>query len=188
VKEISNQIHQSSKQIFNLLENLLEWSRIQRGKINYVKVDLNIKSLIDKIINLYHHNANQKNLTILNRVGENVTIKADLYMTELIFRNLLSNAVKFSKFGGFVYFDHTSEEEYDIIKVTDTGIGISEENIRKLMQIDQNYTSKGTGGETGTGLGLILCKEHLDKNGGKIEVISELGKGSSFIISFPKEK
>ncbi len=187
VKEISNQIHQSSKQIFNLLENLLEWSRIQRGKINYVKVDLNVKSLIDKIINLYHHNANQKNLTILNRVGENVTIKADLYMTELIFRNLLSNAVKFSKFGGFVYFDHIEESGYDKIKVTDTGIGISEDNIKKLMQIDQNYTSKGTGGETGTGLGLILCKEHLDKNGGKIEVVSELGKGSSFIISFPKE-
>ncbi len=188
VKEISNQIHQSSKQIFNLLENLLEWSRIQRGKINYVKVDLNIKTLIDKIINLYHHNANQKNLTILNRVGENVSLKADLYMTELIFRNLLSNAVKFSKFGGFIYFDHLNEGGYDKIKVTDTGIGISEENIKKLMRIDQNYTSKGTGGETGTGLGLILCKEHLDKNGGKIEVVSELGKGSSFIISFPAEE
>lgn len=185
VKEISNQIHQSSKQIFNLLENLLEWSRIQRGKINYVKVDLQIKNLIDKVINLYHHNANQKNLTIINRVGANVMIKADLYMTELIFRNLLSNAVKFSKFGGFIYFDHSSVPGYDQITVADTGIGISEENIKKLMQIDKNYTSKGTGGETGTGLGLILCKEHLDKNGGKIEVVSELGKGSSFIISFP---
>ncbi|MBN1632709.1 MAG: PAS domain-containing protein [Ignavibacteria bacterium] len=185
VKEISNQIHQSSKQIFNLLENLLEWSRIQRGKINYVKVDLQLKNLVDKIINLYHHNANQKNLTIINRISGDVVIKADLYMTELIFRNLLSNAVKFSKFGGFIYFDYASVPGYHQITVADTGIGISEENIKKLMQIDKNYTSKGTGGETGTGLGLILCKEHLDKNGGKIEVVSELGKGSSFIISFP---
>jgi len=187
VREISNQIFQSSKQIFTLLENLLEWSRIQRGKINYIKADLPVKPLIDRIIKLYYHNLNQKNLTPINRVNEFSVIRADLYMTELIIRNLLSNAVKFSNFGGLIFFDFKQVPGYNQIIVTDTGVGISEENIRKLMQIDKNYTAKGTLGETGTGLGLILCKEHLDKNGGKIEVKSQLGKGTVIIVSFPAE-
>ncbi|MCX7833635.1 MAG: ATP-binding protein [Ignavibacteria bacterium] len=186
IREVAKQIHMSAKQIYNLLENLLEWSRLQRGITKYFKVDIPVKNLVDKIINLYSNNAAQKNIKLESKIPPETIIKADMNMFELVVRNLISNAVKFTKHGGTVTVEYQKTSEYDNIIVKDTGVGMSEENARKLFEIDRDYVTKGTGGETGTGLGLILCKEHLDKNGGKISVKSKKGEGSTFVVSFPR--
>ncbi len=186
IREVAKQIHMSAKQIYNLLENLLEWSRLQRGVTKYFKVDIPVRNLVDKIINLYNNNAAQKNITIQSRIPPETIIKADMNMFELVIRNLISNAVKFTKHGGSVTIEYERTDDYDNIIVKDTGVGLSQENVDKLFEIDRDYVTKGTGGETGTGLGLILCKEHLDKNGGKISATSIKGKGSTFIVSFPR--
>lgn len=186
IREVAKQIHLSAKQIYNLLENLLEWSRLQRGITKYFKVDIPVKNLVDKIINLYSNNAAQKSITLESKIPPETIIKADMNMFELVIRNLISNAVKFTKHGGKVTVEYQRTEDYDNIIVKDTGVGMSQENAKKLFEIDRDYITKGTGGETGTGLGLILCKEHLDKNGGKISVTSKKGEGSTFIVSFPR--
>lgn len=186
ISEVAKQIHLSAKQIYSLLENLLEWSRLQRGITKYFKVDIPVKNLVDKIINLYSNNATQKSITLESKIPPETIIKADMNMFELVIRNLLSNAVKFTKHGGKVTVEYQRTENYDNLIVKDTGVGMTQENAKKLFEIDRDYITKGTGGETGTGLGLILCKEHLDKNGGKIEVTSKKGEGSTFIVSFPR--
>lgn len=186
IREVAKQIHMSAKQIYNLLENLLEWSRLQRGITKYFRVDIPVKNLIDKIVNLYSNNAAQKNIIVKSKVPPETIIKADINMFELVIRNLISNAVKFTKHGGSVVIAYQKTKDYDNIIVKDTGVGLSQENVKKLFEIDRDYVTKGTGGETGTGLGLILCKEHLDKNGGKISVTSKKGEGSTFVVSFPR--
>ncbi len=186
IREVAKQIHMSAKQIYNLLENLLEWSRLQRGITKYFRVDIPVKNLVDKIVNLYSNNAAQKNIVVESKVPPETIIKADINMFELVIRNLISNAVKFTKHGGSVVIEYEKTKDYDNIIVKDTGVGLSQEKVKKLFEIDRDYVTKGTGGETGTGLGLILCKEHLDKNDGKISVTSKKGEGSTFVVSFPR--
>ena len=110
----------------------------------------------------------------------------DKNMFNTIMRNLVSNGIKFTKEGGNVYLTAIANEKFVNIAIQDSGIGLSQENISKLFRIDVNYTTPGTNKERGTGLGLVLCKELVEKNGGKIWVESELGKGTKFIFSLPK--
>ncbi len=185
IKEFSTNIYKSAKNIFALLENLLQWSRIQSGKIQYTPSEFNLTSLIDTIIALFQVNATKKKVRLINEVTEDIKVFADKFMVDAVIRNLLSNAIKFTKSGGEVRVKVEEKENYLQISVKDNGVGMKEEIKNKLFRIDQHVTTKGTDQEKGTGLGLILSKEFVEKNGGKIWVETEIGKGSEFIFTLP---
>ncbi len=185
IKEFSTNIYKSAKNIFNLLENLLQWSRIQSGKIQYSPAQFSLTALIDTIIALFQVNAAKKKVRLTNEVTEEISIFADKFMVDAVIRNLLSNAIKFTKAGGEVKIGVIKKEDYYQIYVKDNGVGMKEEIKNKLFKIDQHVTTKGTEQEKGTGLGLILSKEFVEKNGGKIWVESEVGKGSEFNFTLP---
>ncbi len=172
---------------YKLLENLLTWSRSQSGQIKFLPEETNLKILLSETILTLQAQANEKSINIIDNVQEDETIFADRNMITTVLRNLISNAIKFTnKNGNIVIF---SERQVDNgfleISVTDTGIGISKDKINDLFRIEKSTSTQGTENETGTGLGLILCKEFVEKHGGKIWVESELGKGSDFKFTLP---
>jgi two-component system sensor histidine kinase/response regulator len=185
VEEIVGQFRTSAKNLFALLENLLTWSRLQRGMVEYLPQALNIKDFVARNVNLLSPNAAQKQITLHNRVLQGIVVSADLYMLDAVIRNLLSNAIKFTGAGGAVEISATVAEAMVTVAVADTGMGIPEEKLGKLFRIDAKFKHRGTAGEAGTGLGLILCKEFVEKNGGSIRVESQLGKGATFFFTLP---
>jgi len=178
-------IHQSSKLAYNLLENLLDWSRTQTGNLNFEPEEIVIKDLIKENIDLLESTATNKNIKIYPEIDCNLSVYADKNMIRTVIRNLISNAIKYTNQGGFIKISVNKEGKYCKISVSDNGIGISSENITKIFKIDESYTTVGTEREKGTGLGLILCKEFVEKNGGEINAKSESGKGSSFSFTIP---
>ncbi|MEA3317797.1 MAG: HAMP domain-containing sensor histidine kinase, partial [Bacteroidota bacterium] len=176
-------LNQSSKQLYNLLENLLEWSRSQTGRITYNPEILNLNFIIEDTIELLMANIKNKELEVNIESNKNEKIFADENMLTTVFRNLLSNAIKFSQKNSIITVRIIHKENNIEVHVIDNGVGISKENQKKLFRIDKHHSTSGTSNEKGSGLGLILCKELIDKNNGKIWVESELNKGSSFIFS-----
>ncbi len=130
-------------------------------------------------------NAKNKNITIANKINDNFIAFADEKMLKTILRNLISNAIKFTPQNGEIIVSAKTKDNEVEISIKDNGIGISENDIKKLFRIDIHHTTIGTSNESGTGVGLILCEELVNKNGGKIWVESELGKGSNFIFTLP---
>jgi len=127
-----------------------------------------------------------KNIELKLNIGENVVVMADKDMFWLLVRNLLSNAIKFTKPGGHIEINSGMEGDMAVIEIKDDGVGIESEYIGKLFKLDSHYTTEGTNNESGSGLGLILCKDIIEKHSGKIWVESEIGKGSSFMFTLPK--
>jgi signal transduction histidine kinase len=168
-----------------LLENLLEWSRSQTGKLEFNPQKVNLKALIDEHISNLGMQVVTKNIRLNNKVADDIEIMADINLINTVLRNLLSNAVKFTEKEGMITVHADRLKDHVAIAVKDTGIGISRDNIDKLFRIDDKYTREGTEHESGTGLGLLLCKEFVEKHGGKIWVESQEGKGSEFIFSIP---
>jgi PAS domain S-box-containing protein len=185
LSEMIELIDSSVKQEYNLLKNLLEWSRAQTNSIKLKPENLNLRELIDSNLLLHRVKAESKNISIQveDKVQSNVC--ADKYMIETVIRNLVSNALKFTDINGSIGINLVENGKLIYCSVEDSGIGISSENQKKLFRIDTNYTRLGTKDETGTGLGLLLCKEFIEKNGGTISVESEAGVGSKFTISLP---
>ncbi len=184
IREITNSMKTSSTNIYNLLENLLEWSRLRRGGMDFIPVKLNLKKIIISSIEVLNETALKKNIGLDITILEDILIYADSHMFESILRNLVSNAIKFSPNGGKVKIEAEIAAEHLVeIRITDTGIGMSLELISKLFKIDEKTSRPGTDGEPSTGLGLLLCKEFIEKNGGKIFIKSEIGRGSTFIFS-----
>lgn len=179
--DIKNSVNRS----FELLTNLLDWARSQTGKIKFSPKDVSIYELIISSIYLLKINADKKNIKLKMDVHTDLHIMADYNMLETIIRNLISNAIKFTKEGGTVTVKAIKQHQNTQIIVKDTGVGISKEDIEKLFRIDVSHTTVGTGEEKGTGLGLILCKEFAEKHGGTVSVTSQVGKGSTFIITIP---
>jgi two-component system, sensor histidine kinase and response regulator len=170
-----------------LLENLLLWSRSQTGRITFNSGDLNLESAIRRCIDLIATQAKAKNIEINYRASANINIKTDEAMFSHILRNLLTNAVKFTKDSGVVTILAEKTSKGLELSVIDTGIGISENDKALLFRIDGNIASRrGTQNEAGSGLGLILCKEFIDKMGGTIRVESQQGKGSCFKFTLPE--
>jgi two-component system sensor histidine kinase/response regulator len=178
-------ISESSKQGFNLLNNLLEWSRSQSGKIAFNKERLNLFELVNESIFLINNSAEQKKIELKIEIDSNIFINADLNMLYTVFRNLICNAVKYTPEGGIITIGAEKETGFVKLYVSDTGIGISEDDIDKLFSLEENYTTKGTNDEKGSGLGLILCKDFIERHGGEIFVQSKLGEGSQFIFTIP---
>jgi len=179
-------INKSANLLFNLMENLLQWSMSQTGKIKYTREIMNLNMVIDDNISLLRMNAEKKNINLSSEIKPNTFIYADIDMIKIVVRNLLSNAIKFNKIGGEVKIISRKKDGFMEVSVIDSGIGLSKEDLKKLFRIDVKNVSIGTSKEEkGTGLGLILSKEYIEKNGGKMWVSSKPGKGSTFSFSLP---
>lgn len=180
IQQFVNNIYQSSKNTFELLENLLDWSRLQTERITQRIEKHHLKNNIDNIFQLYSEIAKKKQITLQNNIRPDVLIYSDIDMTKTVLRNLISNAIKFTNAEGLVSVNFIENDTNIEIQITDSGVGIMAENIPNLFSIEKNISTLGTNNEKGTGLGLMLCKELIEKQGGKIWVESELGKGSIF--------
>jgi signal transduction histidine kinase len=178
-------INTSSKQTLQLLENLLDWARLQQGRIAFHPQNLNLQELTHEVIGLIKDIAEQKGISVQNTIPDSLNLHADKEMLKTVLRNLASNAVKFTPKGGFMEVSSKSSDKEVFISVTDNGVGISADDIGKLFDISSNFSTKGTNEEQGTGLGLSLCKEFVEKHNGKVWVKSEPAKGSVFTISLP---
>jgi PAS domain S-box-containing protein len=179
-------LYSVSKRGYDLLNNLLDWSRSQTGRLSLNIENIRIRDIVKENIRLLISNAESKNLHIENNIPENLFVRADSNSVSTVFRNLLSNAIKYSFDSGTITIDAEEKNNYSYISVTDSGQGVDPENIPRLFKIDEGFSTKGTQKEEGTGLGLIICKEFIEKNGGTISVKSKKGEGSSFTVSLPK--
>ncbi len=179
------EINKAAKSSNELLDNLLSWSMSQRGMIPITPQAINLKSLADKAIELLKPAATRKNITIENRIPENLQVYADQNTISTVIRNLLTNSVKFTREKGVVVVSAKKIGNQVEVDISDSGIGIKQEELERLFQLDAIATSYGTAKEKGTGIGLILCKEFIDKNGGRIWAESEVGKGSHFKFVLP---
>lgn len=168
-----------------LLNNLLDWTLLQMDKLSLQASRIDLSKIIDENIQLLA-SLNAKQITLINNVREEAIAFADSNTINLVFRNLITNAIKFTNDGGTVIIDAKDEGGHWLVSVQDNGIGISPEVQQMLFDKTSPYTTRGTANEKGTGLGLILCKEFVEKNGGKIWVESTLGKGSTFWLTIPK--
>ena len=184
-KEMITHIFNSAVHGFDLLNNLLDWSRSQTGRIEYEPQDFSLTDLISQNILSISDVAYKKNIEVKNELKEQILTYADRRMIDTIVRNLISNAIKFTKSGGEISISAKKGNGVLIISVIDSGVGIKEENISKLFRLEESISTPGTDKEQGTGLGLILCKEFIEKNGGEIWVESEYGKGSKFNFTIP---
>jgi signal transduction histidine kinase len=178
-------IQKSSEDILKLVEDLLNWSRLQTGKIEFIPEKFDFYDEVNAVCKLLKVNAIKKNITINNAVKPNNFVVADRNMVNTILRNLVSNAIKFSYKGRTITIKSTQDNEFTRATIEDTGAGIEESGIDCLFKIDKQYIRKGTENEDGTGLGLIICKEMVDLHKGKIWVESVKDKGSLFHFSIP---
>lgn len=183
--EFIEPLKDSARQLFNLLENLLLWSRAQTGRIEKSPETFNLNYLINQNINLLKLQAENKNIALTYEGNDQIEVFADMNMLTTVIRNLINNAIKFTPNGGKITITTTQQNDFAIVCIADTGVGMSIEVQKKLFRIDVHHTSLGTNEEKGTGLGLIICKEFVEANGGKIWVESKEGEGSQFYFSIP---
>ena len=184
-RKFASDIHHSTNNIFRLLQNLLEWSRSQTGRLIYNPREIEFKRILENSVSVLHSLADQKNIVTKFDYKEDLILFADPQMIETVLRNLVNNAIKFTPEDGTIEITANQIDDQISICVKDSGIGISEDEAQNLFRIDSTVKRKGTNNEDGSGLGLILCKEFVDKNNGTIWVNSSPGKGSSFFFTVP---
>jgi len=181
-------IRQSSKQGFKLLDNLITWSKMQSGQIEFYQQKVDIKSVINLTLEQLKEKAEDKKISISGAPEDFIFVFADYLMLNTVFRNLLSNAIKFTPSGGHVVIKVEEFDDYIEVSITDNGIGIEKVNLNSLFKIDSDNLSFGPIKEKGTGLGLIICREFVEKHGGQIWAESEFGVGSCFKFTLPRLK
>ena len=184
-KEFIYQINKFSNNVFNLLEDLLQWAKSQTGRIEINREKVDIYELVCENKALYDNKAIEKGIEIRSEVKSGEFAYIDRNMISTVLRNLICNSVKFTKSGGKIVIKVKHIDKHIEIEVSDTGIGIPESHISKIFSIDSSHSTMGTDEETGTGLGLIISKEFVKKNSGTINVISTEGVGSSFKFTVP---
>jgi len=184
IKFVDN-INNSSRLTYELLENLLEWSRIQKGEFKPKFQTTKLDSIIIDIIELLKHNANQKYITVTTEINSNSQILADKEMIKTVLRNLVTNAIKFTDINGSIMIKTTENSKFIDISIEDSGVGMDNKMVENLFKLETKNSKVGTNGERGTGLGLLLCKELTELNNGKISVESEIDKGTKITISLP---
>lgn len=187
-KQCAEMINISANSGYKLLENLLLWARTQTGGIDYNPERVSIQEVISNSINFLSGQALSKKINLISEISLDFHPLVDYNMLNTVIRNLISNGIKFTPIGGEIKIsiDEDFDDNFYIISVKDSGIGIKETDIIKLFRIDISHSTKGTAQEKGSGLGLILCKEFVERHGGKIWVESEFGKGSNFKFTLPK--
>ncbi|MCP4442750.1 MAG: sensor histidine kinase [Aureispira sp.] len=182
-----NKLNKSSDQLYGLLQNLLQWAISQTGDLSFEPNNINLEDNIREVANLLQLNAEERKIELNYNIPEGLHVYADEKMLKTIIRNLTSNAIKFTPRRGQVSIEAKQQHNEVIISIKDTGIGLSKEDQQKLFKTETNYNKIGNSKNKGTGLGLILCKELIEKHGGKIWVESELDKGSIFNFSIPNK-
>lgn len=190
LQEISINMMKTSNNLYDLLKNLLDWSRIQRGMMEFKPVKLDLKRATQGTLQILAESFNQKQIEFVNNIPDNVNILADEQMLNTILRNFVSNSIKFTNKGGQIEVGVTSNgiNLAPIIYIKDTGIGMNSDRIEKLFRLDRDVSRPGTGNELSTGLGLLLCKEFVEMHGGNIWVESEEGKGTTFYFMIENKK
>jgi signal transduction histidine kinase len=168
-----------------LLTNLLEWSRSQSGSSNFEPDVMNLEKLVRDVTTTFRATARQKGVKMKLDLTPGVELMADQYMISTVLRNLVSNAIKFTNANGRVTIRTEKADDCIRVIVGDTGVGIHQEDLEKIFCVDCNHSTPGTEQESGTGLGLLLCQEFVEKHGGQIWVESEIGKGSEFKFTIP---
>ncbi len=184
-KQYIGYVDSSANQLYKLLDRLLELSRLQDGRYKFDIVSVNLKDVINDVLLLQNSNARNKKVQINDIANSDVFVKADKNSLETILRNLTDNALKFTPAGGSVTIGSEKINDCVHISITDTGVGMDESHIENIFRLDHKIVSKGTNDESGTGLGLYVCKEMAEKMNGNIEVKSSLGKGSTFTLILP---
>lgn len=186
IKDKAESINSSALHLRKLLDNLLQWARAQTGQIQYTPNTIDLKLIVEDVIDVLAPSADIKNIELLSKIEKNTMTYIDQNMITTVLRNLITNAIKFTENGGQIRISCQKKDDLIDVVVIDTGIGIEEKNISKLFRIDMTYSTSGTAKEEGTGLGLVLCKEFVEKNGGEIWVESEIGNGSTFHFTIPQ--
>ncbi len=186
IKKLVSIMNNEIKSITELFDNLMQWSGSQTGKMPYKPEDIKLADVVESAMKHLEAVASYKGIDIVIAVPESLKVHADENMIMTVLRNLVTNAIKFSYKGSKVVVSAEEMEDNHLVTVSDQGVGIEEERMKKLFRIDTHMTTKGTASETGTGLGLIVCKEFIEKNGGEIRVESTPGKGSSFHFTLQK--
>lgn len=187
VEEYAGIIEKSTQRTMDLLTNLLEWSRSQTGRMDFSPEYVELKALLNEVLDLFDQPIRLKSIDIHQEDFPSTTVFVDRILLSTILRNLLSNAIKFTYPGGDIYLSAKRKNTHVEICVRDSGIGISPDDLVKLFKIEENSSRNGTLNEQGTGLGLLLCKEFVEKHHGKIWVESEAGKGSAFYFTLPSK-
>jgi len=186
IRDFSNNMYKASKSVFKLLEDLLKWTRIQSGKITSDKEVFPLIPLLDRAVEMFQTSAKSKKIRLIYNPSEDeILINADREMISSVFRNLISNGIKFTEVNGFVKIDVKVENGFVIVSVIDNGIGIDKVTLSRLFKVGERVTRYGTNDEEGSGLGLILSKEFIQKNGGDIWLESQVGEGSTFYVKLP---
>ncbi len=185
ILKFSSMIHESSRNLLNLLENLLEWSVLERDKHTFQGQQTDLHQLIDKNTQLFEANAGKKDIILENNVNKPVNAWCDRNMIDTVIRNLISNALKYTPVGGKITLEANSDDTHATIRIIDTGVGMDQDTQKSLFQMENMKSQPGTKNEKGTGLGLLICKELIEKNSGDISVESTPGEGSVFSIHLP---
>lgn len=184
--KLAQDINGAANNLYKLIENLLHWSRMQRSSIEFQPERINLYDEVNYVFKILERAAFNKNVQLINQVDKSFHINADLNMLNSVFQNLISNAIKFTPEEGTVNVSAALAEDLIEVSVVDSGVGIKPEDLSKLFRIDSHFSTKGTNNEEGTGLGLILCKEMIQKHQCKIWAESEYGKGTNFKFTIPK--
>ncbi len=188
IKEFIRQINKFSNNAYNLLEDLLKWAKSQTGRMEVKPEKVEVFELAIENMNLFQEKAEKKGVKINANIKMGLFAYVDRNMINTVLRNLISNSVKFTNSGDIINIEAESINEHIEIIVTDTGIGVPEENLKKIFKIDSHISTQGTADEVGTGLGLIISREFVEKNGGTINVKSKEGNGTQFMFTVPVYK
>jgi signal transduction histidine kinase len=184
-KDLLNRVRESANNIHELLEDYLFWSRMFKQEIYFNPGKLDMGQVVRENLLLLKSTAGSKSITLSSEVPEGTLVFADEYMITTVVRNLIYNAIKFTPVGGTITISGESQEGGVVMQVMDSGIGIPKENLERLFRTDVYLTTNGTAEESGSGLGLVLCKDFIERNGGTIGIKSEESKGSTFIFTLP---
>jgi two-component system sensor histidine kinase/response regulator len=183
--ELLTVANQTTEETFALLDNLLKWTKSQIGRLKICYQDTNIVEILQSVMDIFNMVADLKGISIKLDAPERMMANADIDMIKTVVRNLLSNAIKFSRENSTIVISATTEDGKAIISVKDSGCGIAEEDQAKLLHTDTHFSTFGTNNEEGSGLGLLLCQDFVEKNNGKLWFTSKKGEGSTFSFSIP---
>lgn len=178
-------IYSSLKDLLTLIDNLLTWSRVQLKRVDFDPKEISLRKIVDSVFSSQKIAANNKQIKLESEISADINAYADADMIETVLRNLVSNAIKFTNPEGTIKVNATEDTGFMKVEILDTGVGMKPEIANNLFKIEAHVTTKGTNEEKGTGLGLIICKEFIEKHGGTIAVESEVGKGSRFMFTIP---
>jgi signal transduction histidine kinase len=186
IRNLSSELNLALKRQYNLLTSLLDWTRLQSKKFHLSLETFLLSTLLNEVIDTLMFMSKQKEIELINNTANDLVISADKYMLKLVLHNLISNGVKFTSRKGMIKILADKQNGFVTIKVSDNGVGIAEEDLSHIFAQDVRYTTDGTEKESGSGLGLILCKEIVEKHGGTLQVESKVGKGTTFSFTIPQ--